>query len=152
VYSFAGGSSDGAKPYAALIQGSDGNFYGTTLYGGPYSNGTVFKLTPTGTETVLHFFSGASGDGAVPATSVLQASDGNFYGTTYVGGTTSAGTVFEVTPGGTETVLYSFGAAGNGDGEFPSGALIQGSDGNLYGTTQAGGASGSGTAFKVTLQ
>jgi len=152
VYSFAGGSSDGAHPWAGLVQGNDGNLYGTTLYGGPFGEGSLFRLTPSGTETVLHFFAGAGGDGAAPVASLLQASDGNFYGTTYTGGTTNQGTVFQLTLGGTETILYSFGAAGVGDGALPPGALIQGSDGNLYGTAQTGGADTFGTIFKVTLQ
>jgi uncharacterized repeat protein (TIGR03803 family) len=149
-YSFAGGS-DGEHPYAGVIQGSDGNFYGTTYFGGSSGLGTVFKITPSGTETVLHSFAGGSSDGANPEAGLTQGTDGNFYGNTYLGGTSNLGTVFEITPSGTETVLHSF-AGGSSDGANPSANLIQSSDGNLYGSTGAGGTSGYGTFFKVTLQ
>jgi uncharacterized repeat protein (TIGR03803 family) len=150
LYSFAGGS-DGEHPYAGVIQGSDGNFYGTTYQGGASGHGTVFKITPSGTETVLYSFAGGSSDGANPEAGVIQGSDGNFYGATYLGGASGLGTVFELTPSGTETVLHAF-AGGIGDGGNPSANLIQSSDGNLYGSTYAGGTSGYGTFFKVTLQ
>jgi uncharacterized repeat protein (TIGR03803 family) len=150
LYSFAGGS-DGEHPYAGVIQGSDGNFYGTTYQGGTSGNGTVFKLTPSGTETVLYSFAGGSSDGANPEAGVIQGSDGNFYGTTLQGGASGLGIVFELTPGGTETILHTF-AGGGSDGANPSANLVQGSDGNLYGSTGAGGTSGNGTFFKVTLQ
>ncbi len=105
LYSFAG--SDGLDPYAGLVQGSDGNFYGTTITGGANSEGTVFKITPGGTLTTLHSFAAGS-DGAAPEAGLVQGSDGNFYGTTYYGGVYNAGTVFEITPGGTLTTLHSF--------------------------------------------
>ena len=108
LHSFSGnngvtGSTDGAIPFGGVIQGSDGNFYGTTSAGGAiYRSGTLFKVTPTGVETVLHSFSGpvasvGSTDGTNPHGSLIQASDGNFYGTTEIGGTYNAGTVFKVT-------------------------------------------------------
>jgi uncharacterized repeat protein (TIGR03803 family) len=150
LYSFAGGS-DGEHPYAGVIQGSDGNFYGTTYQGGTSGYGTVFKLTPSGTETVLYSFAGSSSDGANPEAGLIQGSDGNFYGNTYLGGASNLGTVFQLTPSGTETVLRAF-AGGSSDGANPSANLIQSSDGNLYGSTGAGGTSGHGTFFKVTLQ
>jgi uncharacterized repeat protein (TIGR03803 family) len=150
LYSFAGGS-DGEHPYAGVIQGSDGNFYGTTYQGGASGFGTVFKLTPSGTETVLYSFAGGSSDGAYPEAGVIQGSDGNFYGNTLQGGASGLGIVFELTPGGTETILHTF-AGGSSDGANPSANLVQGSDGNLYGSTGAGGTSGNGTFFKVTLQ
>lgn len=149
VYSFAGGT-DGANPYAGVIQGSDGNFYGTTYNGGAHGLGTVYKLTPGGIETVLYSFAGGS-DGANPEAGLTQGSDGNLYGATYLGGAGSLGTVFRLTPGGTETVLHSF-AGGSSDGANDWANLVQGSDGNLYGTTYAGGAGGLGTFFKITLQ
>jgi uncharacterized repeat protein (TIGR03803 family) len=149
LYSFAGGS-DGEHPYAGVIQGSDGNFYGTTYQGGTSGNGTVFKLTPGGTETVLYTFAGGSSDGAYPEAGLIQGSDGNFYGNTLQGGAGGLGTVFKLTPSGTETVLHAF--AGGSDGANPSANLVQGSDGNLYGSTGAGGTSGNGTFFKVMLQ
>jgi uncharacterized repeat protein (TIGR03803 family) len=150
LYSFAGGS-DGEHPYAGVIQGSDGNFYGTTYQGGANGYGTVFKITPSGTETVLYSFAGGSSDGANPEAGLTQGSDGNFYGNTYLGGAGNLGTVFEITPSGTETVLHAF-AGGSSDGANPSANLIQSSDGNLYGSTGAGGTSGDGTFFKVALQ
>jgi uncharacterized repeat protein (TIGR03803 family) len=149
LYSFAGGSSDGSLPAASLIQGSDGNFYGTTEAGGAHGDGTVFKITPSGTETVLYSFAGGSSDGSLPAAGLIQGSDGNFYGTTEAGGAGTVGTVFKITPSGTETVLYSF-AGGSSDGSSPGAGLIQGSDGNFYGTTLLGGANEAGTVFKVT--
>jgi uncharacterized repeat protein (TIGR03803 family) len=149
LYSFAGGS-DGEHPYAAVIQGGDGDFYGTTYQGGSGGYGTVFRLTPSGTETVLYSFAGGTSDGATPEAGVIQGSDGNFYGNTLQGGAAGLGTVFKLTPSGTETILHSF--AGGSDGASPAANLLQGSDGNLYGSTGAGGASGDGTFFKVTLQ
>jgi uncharacterized repeat protein (TIGR03803 family) len=149
LYSFAGGS-DGEHPYAGVIQGSDGNFYGTTYQGGTSGYGTVFKLTPSGTETVLYTFAGGSSDGANPEAGLIQGSDGNFYGNTLQGGAGGLGTVFKLTPSGTETILHAF--AGGSDGANPSANLVQGSDGNLYGSTGAGGTKGDGTFFKVALQ
>jgi uncharacterized repeat protein (TIGR03803 family) len=149
LYSFAGGS-DGEHPYGGVVQGSDGNFYGTTYQGGASNLGTVFKVTPSGIETVLHTFTGGGSDGATPEAGVIQASDGNFYGVTLVGGASNLGTVFELTPSGTETILHAF--AGGSDGANPPANLVQGSDGNLYGTTGAGGTKGDGTFFKITLQ
>src|SRR6202042_1701998 len=151
LHAFAKTGSDGQTPYAGLIQGSDGNLYGTTYFGGANGNGTVFKVTPSGTETVLYSFAGGSSDGANPEAGVIQGSDGNFYGTTLQGGASGLGIVFELTPGGTETILHTF-AGGGSDGANPSANLVQGSDGNLYGSTGAGGTSGNGTFFKVTLQ
>ena len=145
LYSFAVGNTDGAYP-TVLIQGSDGNFYGITSQGGPSSNGTVFKVTPAGAETVLHSFAGGTTDGADP-TALIQGSDGNFYGTTVAGGASNVGTVFKVTPTGAETVIYSF-AGGTIDGAYPH-ALIQSADGNFYGTTDGGGTSNNGTVLKV---
>jgi uncharacterized repeat protein (TIGR03803 family) len=151
LYSFAGGSGDGEHPYAGVIQGSDGNFYGTTYQGGTSGNGTAFKITPSGTETVLYAFAGGISDGANPEAGLIQGSDGNFYGNTLKGGASGLGTVFKLTPSGTETILHAF-AGGGSDGANPSANLVQGSDGNLYGSTGAGGTSGDGTFFKVTLQ
>jgi uncharacterized repeat protein (TIGR03803 family) len=147
LYSFTGGT-DGRLPTSALIQGSDGNFYGTTEGLAPGDHGTVYRVTPAGVETVLHAFAGgADGDG--PAAALIQGSDGNFYGTTYNGGTNNLGTVFKITLAGVETILHSF-AGDSTDGNYPSASLIQGSDGNFYGTNYSGGASNSGTLFKIT--
>ena len=149
LHSFTGGTTDGNDSGAALIQGSDGNFYGTTGYGGTSDNGTIFKITPAGVETVLYSFAGGT-DGSSPSAALTQGSDGNFYGTTDLGGTSNVGTVFKVTPAGVETVLHSF-ASGLTDGAQPQAALIQGSDGNLYGTTIQGGTSDNGIVFKISL-
>ncbi len=142
LYSFS--SSDGSNPTAGLVQASDGNFYGTSS-GAPYTDGTVFKITPAGTLTTLHTFLGS--DGATPTGGLLQASDGDFYGTTYYGGTDNDGTVFKITSGGTLTTLHNFASS---DGAQPWGGLVQASDGNFYGTTSVGGTNGGGTVFKIT--
>ena len=118
-----------------MIQGSDGNFYGTTGVGGANDAGTVFELTPQGVETVIYSFK-AVPDGAFPV-ALVQANDGNFYGTTSNGGAHNLGSVFKLTPEGVETILYSF--SGPPDGATPTGQLIQGSDGNFYGVTFQGG-------------
>ena len=144
LHNFAGQPNGGAIPYAKLVRGTDGNFYGTTHSGGTDNDGTVFKMTPSGTLTVLHSFT-AQGDGTEPSAGLIQASDGNFYGTT--GGDSSGncaagdcGTVFKITPSGTLTTLYIF-RPGQGDGGYPRDALVQASDGNFYGTTSSGGTS-----------
>jgi uncharacterized repeat protein (TIGR03803 family) len=139
--------TDGADPYAGLVQGTDGNFYGTTLGGGANSNGTVFKITPAGALTTLHRFNYLD-DGADPLAGLVQATDGNFYGTTSQGGANYAGTVFKVTPVGTLTTLHVFGGS---DGvAVPYAGLVLSTDGNFYGTTVGGGANHDGTVFKVT--
>jgi uncharacterized repeat protein (TIGR03803 family) len=144
LHSFSYGA-DGSSPSAGLVQGSDGNFYGTTSAGGTSGRGTVFKITPNGAFTNLYRFSGA--DGQCPSAGLIQGSDGNFYGTTYSGGASGSGTVFKITPGGALTNLYSFSGA---DGGHPYAGLVQGSDGNFYGTTYNGGTSHGGTVFKIT--
>jgi uncharacterized repeat protein (TIGR03803 family) len=140
---------DGCGPQATLIQATDGNFYGTATNAGQFGNGTVFKVTPAGTYTVLYNFAGGGMDGSFPISPLLQAADGDFYGTTPSGGASGAGTIFKMTPGGTLTVVHEF-AGGQLEGGSPRGALIQGSDGNLYGTTRNGGDFNAGTAFKMT--
>ena len=145
LHPFTGGD-DGATPLAALVQDSSGNLYGTTYGGGTYGLGTVFTITTNGTLTVLHSFAG-SPEGAYPATSLVRASDGNFYGTTVFGGS-GHGTLFRITPQGALTTVYQF--TGATDGTDPDeGGLVQGADGFLYGTTLFGGSGGAGTVFKV---
>ena len=165
LYSFCPGlyldcGTDGANPQAGLVQGSDGNFYGTTSGGGANSGGTVFKITPSGTLTTLYSFCSVSNcaDGATPSAGLIQGSDGNFYGTTEFGGgsggTTIGGTVFRITPSSTLTVLYSFcSQSGCTDGENPEAGLVQASmyDGYFYGTTSHGGAYGGGTVFQLKV-
>jgi uncharacterized repeat protein (TIGR03803 family) len=148
MHSFSGG--DGVNPYAGLVQGTDGNFYGTASGGGANLEGTVFKITPGGMLTTLHSFCSQPGctDGNFPQAGLVQATDGNFYGTTAYGGTNgNYGTVFKITPSGTLTTLYSFNGT---DGAAPFAGLVQASDGNFYGTTDFGGANGDGTVFKIT--
>jgi uncharacterized repeat protein (TIGR03803 family) len=136
---------DGSDPYAGLVLGADGNLYGTTRAGGTKGGGTVFRITLSGTLTTLYSFTGGS-DGANPQATLVQANDGNFYGTTY-GGASNYGTVFKITPSGTLTTLHSF---NGGDGGASQAGLIQAADGNLYGTSKFGGASQDGTVFKIT--
>jgi uncharacterized repeat protein (TIGR03803 family) len=146
LHTFAG--SDGQYPYyGSLVRDTHGNLYGTTYQGGAHGYGTVFKLTSGGVESILHSFSGGK-DGAFPLGGLVEDSSGNFYGTTYQGGTSGLGTVFKVTSGGIKTVLHNFTGA-NGDGAYPISTLGRDKLGNLYGTTQSGGNSGLGTVFKL---
>jgi uncharacterized repeat protein (TIGR03803 family) len=146
-------STDGVYPDSSLVQGTSGSLYGTTYEGGGAS-GTVFEMTPAGAFTTLQTFN--SSDGGGNTGTLIQASNGNFYGTT-IGGSTGGGTIYEVTPAGKLTLLYTFCSKTDcKDGATPYAGLIQGSDGNLYGTTFAGGANttscngGCGTIFKIT--
>ena len=150
LYSFGpANSGDGFGPYGRLVQATDGNFYGMTYMGGANNLGIAFKITPAGSETVLHSF-GSVGDGASPSGSFIQGKDGNLYGTTTVGGTYNRSAVIKIAPDGTESVLYSFGSY-IGDGLTARGDLVQALDGNLYGMTYHGGKFGIGTMFRVTL-
>ena len=140
-------NADGAGPRAPLIQGQDGSLYGTASYGGAADDGTVFRITTAGVFTTLHSFNGADGSG--PKGALFQTSDGTFYGTTNAGdGTAIYGTVFKMTAAGTVTTLHNF-TLGS-DGGNPAAGLIQGMDGNLYGTASAGGDSGYGALFRIT--
>jgi uncharacterized repeat protein (TIGR03803 family) len=148
---------DGELPVASLIQGTDGNFYSTTGLGGTNGDGNVFGVTPGGTLTSLHSFDAT--DGGAPQAALVQAKNGNFYGTTGGGGAYSncvsggCGTVFKIDQQGTLAVLYSFCAQTKcSDGSFPAGALVQATNGSLYGTTRDGGAYGAGTVFKITYE
>jgi uncharacterized repeat protein (TIGR03803 family) len=153
LHGFAYGTTDGQSPIARLLLDAAGNLYCTTYSGGTQEMGTVFKVTPSGTETVLHSFAGAP-DGAGPEAGLISEA-GIFYGTTYQGGASNYGTVFELTEEGQETVLYSFSAL-HRDGRSPAAALVRDSSGNLYGTTQAGGIEtkycdgGCGVIFKIS--
>jgi uncharacterized repeat protein (TIGR03803 family) len=158
--------ADGGNPYAGLIQAADGNFYGTASDGGandaacmsrsasPYlSCGTIFKIAPGGRLTTFYSFCAVTNcsDGAIPMAGLVQAANGNFYGATSADGANNGGTIFEITSAGELTTLYSFCAQPLcADGTSPTSALIQATDGNLYGTTPSGGANGYGTVFKIT--
>jgi len=164
LHSFDG--TDGVQLRASLVQATDGNLYGTTYEGGanynnycPHGCGTVFKITPGGTLTTLYSFCGQSGcpDGTRPCASLVQASDGNFYGTTCGGGNsdygTIFGTIFKITSSGTLSTLYRFCSAGYPcpDGAGPYGGLVQASDGNFYGTTAGCGAYGYGAVYRLGI-
>jgi uncharacterized repeat protein (TIGR03803 family) len=135
----------GDLPASGLIEGLDGNFYGTTETGGVLNLGTVFRMQPDGTLTTVVDFIGENG--AAPQAALLLAKDGNLYGTTSAGGTQGLGTVFRVTPGGTLTTLLSF--LGE-NGSKPHAPLIEATDGDLYGTTVDGGAFDAGTVYKIS--
>jgi uncharacterized repeat protein (TIGR03803 family) len=150
LYKFSGGN-DGGFPYANLVQGSDGNFYGAAFNGGKYSGGDVFRITPEGQFTNLYSFTGGS-DGAFPYSGLVQGSDDNFYGTTYSYGNYDFGTIFKITTNGKLTPLISFsGTNGPYLGANPQGSLVQGTDGDFYGTTYDGGAYNKGTVFRLSL-
>ena len=160
LYNFTG-DTDGSSPQAAPVQGSDGNFYGTTASGGSVNDGTVFKITPAGVLTTLHVFGGA--DGRLPLAGLVQGADGAFYGTTVSGGNAyGEGTVFRVTAAGAFSTVYRFENTADDlmEGAGPAASLIQGTDGNFYGTTVGGpapagtesgsGIYGAGTVFRLT--
>jgi uncharacterized repeat protein (TIGR03803 family) len=131
------GGIDGVRPHAGFIRATDGHFYGTTSAGGTSGLGTIIKMTSAGVVTVIHSFAGGPADGATPENGVIQANDGNFYGTTSAGGAFGAGAVYRMEPTGAVSLLHSF------DSLAPIG-VVQASDGALYGTT-------SQTVFKLTL-
>ena len=165
LYTFCSKSScsDGANPHAGLIMDQSGNLYGTTNGGGAHDGGTVFEFTSGGVEQVLYSFCTTivgeyCGDGAFPVAGVIRDKAGNLYGTTTLGGTNDVGVVFKLsfdagTGNWTENVLYSFcptgTASGCPDGKTPLAGVVMDAAGNLYGTTQFGGAHGQGTVFKV---
>ncbi|MGA2737142.1 MAG: choice-of-anchor tandem repeat GloVer-containing protein [Bryobacteraceae bacterium] len=155
LHSFDG--ADGRYSLAGLVQATNGDFYGTTIFGGVSDYGEIFKITPSGALTALYSFCAQSdcSDGQYSRVGLIQATDGDFYGTTYAGGANACGTVFKVAASGTLTTLYSFCAqSGCTDGEHPSAGLVQAASGDFYGTTVGGGAncapSGCGTVFKIT--
>lgn len=141
LYSFTGGT-DGDYPTAKLTQDATGNIYGVTANGGTYGYGTVYQVTPTGVETVLHSFSGGS-DGNAPQSPIILDASGNLYGIA-AGGTKAYGIVYKLTPSGTKSVLYEAGPAGLGSG------MVMDKSGNLYGTSWKGGRNHTGTVYKLT--
>jgi len=157
LYSFPAYDGDGSNPFSTLVRDSAGNLYGTTYSGGASGLGTVFKLTPSGAETILYSFTGGT-DGAMPHGGLLRDSKGNLYGTTSDGGSTlcgmssGCGTIFEITSSGQEKVLYTFClAAGCPDGSSPSDELIFDKKHNLYGATLGGGY-GAGVVFQLATK
>ncbi len=150
-----GTNYDGSNPQAGVVQGTDGNFYGTTTVGGAYGQGTVFQLTPGGVLTTLHSFTSwndlfQNADGAEPSGELVQGDDGNFYGTTYLGGDgDGGGTIFRITPGGEFTTLVSFSGT---NGNNPIAGLCKGTDGNFYGTTYSGGGATGGSPYGTVFQ
>jgi uncharacterized repeat protein (TIGR03803 family) len=151
LYTFCSlsGCADGSGPVGGLVQATNGNFYGMTSgTGGASYCGAVFKITPSGTLTTLYTFCSQSGDGAYPGAGLVQATDGDFYGTTTEGGANGYGTVFKITPSGALTTLHSFDGT---DGEYPNAGLVQDTNGFFYGTTTAGGANGYGTVFSLSV-
>src|ERR1022692_3872631 len=153
LYSFCSQTNcmDGVEPYAGLVQAANGDLYGTTVAGGANGYGTVFKITPGGTLTMVYSFCSQTNcaDGAYPEAGLVQAANGDLYGTTPQGGANRGGTIFKITPGGTLTTLYSFCfQSGCTDGSTPFAGLVQAANGDLYGTTFYGGSGG--TVFKIT--
>ncbi len=142
------GTNPGSSPQAGLVPGADGNYWGTTSTGGVNGNGTIFSVTPGGTHAVRVDMTTATGSS--PQSPLTLATDGNYYGTATFGGASSSGTVYRVTPGGTLTSLVSFTGGDANPGANPQGALVQAADGNIYGTTTAGGVRNLGTVFKMT--
>lgn len=154
---------DGSEPYAGLVEGTDGNFYGTTYNGGAYSNGlcsggfagcgTIFKISSNGTFTTLYSFCAQPSciDGANPEDGLVQGFDGSFYGVTVGGGDHDSGTIFRINSGGELITFYQFCSQSNcNDGKNPSSGLIQTENGNFYGVTYGGGDNGRGLLYKFT--
>jgi uncharacterized repeat protein (TIGR03803 family) len=148
LHTFGSIQGDGIGPYGPLVIDRQGILYGTTIQGGAFGFGTVYKLNPAGTETILHSFRANGQDGVSPTEGLIMDKQGNLYGTTIAGGLHDEGTVFETSSTGGYRTLYSFGAAA-GDGSGPA-TLTLDSQGNLYGTTAFGGTHGDGTVFKLS--
>jgi len=148
LYSFKGGAGDGKYPYGGPLMDKAGNLYGTTVAGGPDNDGTIFKLAPDGTETVLHSFTNSPNDGNGPEGNLILDKHGNLYGTTPLGGSDDLGTVFRLARGGTVTLLHSF-TDSSGDGAHANPGLIMDRAGNFYGSTWSGGANSRGIVFKL---
>ncbi len=143
------GGADGGTPFGGVVLDAAGDLYGTTYGGGLVQTctcGVVFKIDPSGNETVLHSFEGDP-DGANPAAGVIRDSSGNLYGTTFDGGSKQAGVVYELDPTGAESVLHDF--RGRDDGALPTSGVIRDAAGNLYGPTQSGGAPGFGVVYEL---
>ena len=145
------GTSDGCNPEGVPMQATDGNFYGTAKACGLYNGGMAYKITTAGAFTPIHAFAGGTTDAQNPQGALIQGSDGNLWGTSYAGGPTGSGTVYKMTTAGNVTVVYQFEACGLGTtGCNPAAGLVQGTDGNYYGTALSGGTNNQGVVFKVT--
>jgi uncharacterized repeat protein (TIGR03803 family) len=156
LYSFCAleNCADGANPYGGLVQATDGGVYGATQYGGAYSYGTIFKITPSGALTTLYSFCSLANcaDGEQPYAGLIQAADGDLYGTTAWGGAHNSGTAFKIAPSGALTTIYSFCSLANcADGAHPYGGLTQAANGDLYGTTYQGGVGSQGNGSGGTV-
>jgi len=144
IYQFD--SVHGCTSNSPLVLGTDGNFYGVTMFGGANGDGVVFKITPAGSLTVLFNFDGTHG--RFPESPLVQGTDGNFYGTTETGGKLGSGVAFKITSTGKLSVIHSF-PSGPTDGQAPTAGVVQAGDGNFYGVTQSGGVSGAGTIYRI---
>jgi uncharacterized repeat protein (TIGR03803 family) len=143
--------ADGSYPESTLVQDANGNLYGTTLNGGAYGNGTVFEITPTDQYIVIHSFNANDDtDGAFPQSAPTLANDGNLYGTTANGGNEGHGNIYQITPEGTYTSLYSFCNAITCSAYDAAYGLLQGTDGIFYGATADGGAHGDGVVYSFS--
>jgi uncharacterized repeat protein (TIGR03803 family) len=150
VYSFKGPPSDSAYAASGLFQASNGNFYGTSDFGGPENKGTVFEVSPSGIETVLYSFGSVANDPAGDYSSLVESDDGNFYGVSDVGGMSSKGAVFKITPEGILTLAHSFTGGSNDGIDHYRRALLKGKDGNFYGVAGNGGPKNGGIVYKLT--
>jgi len=149
LYNFGASTADGVYPQAGLVADTKGNLYGTTIVGGENGYGVVFKLTPTGAETILYNFPNYGDDRFQPDQTLTLDKKGNLYGATNYGGLYDKGLAFEVSAAGVYTTLYNFGAFDT-DAALPACTLTLDSEGNLYGTTALGGSDGGGTVFKLS--
>ena len=147
LHNFTGGT-DGRNPAGKLVMDSAGNLYGTTWGGGSSNLGIVFKVDPSGNETILHNFAGSPRDGQSPYAGLVLDPAGNLYGTTYIGGSTGFGTLFKIDTAGNETVVHNF-VGGSTDGHYPAADLLIAPTGDLYGVASQGGPSDLGVVYKV---
>src|SRR5262245_35580486 len=149
LHSFSGSPADGAVPVGGLVQGADGNFYGTSASGGAFFQGTVFRMTPSGAITLLHSFNNFTCEGAAPVAGLVQGRDNHCYGTPVLGGDLCQGPVCIVDVAGNPAPLHSFSGSPD-DGANPLAGLVQGTDGNLYGTTPSGGRHFQGIVYRFS--
>jgi uncharacterized repeat protein (TIGR03803 family) len=145
LHAFKGYPTDGYRPIGILVQGTDGNFYGTTYQGGAHNQGSVFKITPAGAFTLLYSFNYGSGiyDAQLPEAGLTLGTDGNFYGVGSAGGSKNAGAIFKITPAGSESVPYSFCSITCSDGFGPTTPLVLHTNGKFYGNTNGNSLGGS---------